>query len=68
MDVDELVAEGDVVAARITARGTHLGELVRAGFTLVAPRAQGQRVTLAATIWFRIADGRIVELHETGDF
>lgn len=50
-----------MAAARITARGTRLGELVRPGFSLVAPT--GERVELAATIWFRVADGRIAELH-----
>lgn len=52
--VEDLIAEGDRVAARITADGTHEGEL------LGIPRTGKQIRMTGMTIW-RIADGKIVE-------
>jgi steroid delta-isomerase-like uncharacterized protein len=52
--VEQLVAEGEYVAIRYTARGTHRGE-----FYGLAPT--GRAVTLPVLGMLRIADGRIAE-------
>ena len=52
--VEDLIAEGDRVVGRITANGTHEGEL------LGIPRTGKQIRMTGMTIW-RIADGKIVE-------
>ena len=52
--VEDLMAEGDRVAARVTMRGTHLGE-----FQGLAPT--GKRVEVGAIDMFRISGGKIVE-------
>jgi steroid delta-isomerase-like uncharacterized protein len=52
--VEDLVAEGDRVAARVTMRGTHRGV-----FQGLAPT--GKRVEVRAMDMFRISDGKIVE-------
>ncbi len=52
--VEDMIAEGDRVAARVTMRGTHLGE-----FMGVAPT--GKPVEVRAIDMFRIANGKIVE-------
>jgi steroid delta-isomerase-like uncharacterized protein len=52
--VEDLMAEGDRVAARVTMRGTHRGE-----FQGIAPT--GKRVEVRAIDMFRISNGKIVE-------
>lgn len=52
--VEDLIAEGDKVVGRITANGTHEGEL------LGVPRTGKQIRMTGMTIW-RIANGKIVE-------
>ncbi len=52
--IEELIAEGDRVAARITARGTHTGELLGHAPT-------GRVVTQTSITIYRIVDGRIAE-------
>lgn len=52
--VDDLIAEGDKVVGRITANGTHEGELLGIARTGMHIRMTGM------TIW-RIVDGKIVE-------
>ena len=52
--LEHLVAEGDIVAARLTARGTHRGEL------LGIP-ATGRQVTLAVMDLYRLSGGKIAE-------
>jgi predicted ester cyclase len=52
--VEDMVAEGDLVAARLTMRGTHRGEL-----NGIAPT--GREVTVTGMSIERIVDGRIVE-------
>jgi predicted ester cyclase len=52
--VDDLIAEGDKVVGRITATGTHEGDLLG-----IARTGKHIRMT-GMTIW-RIADGKIVE-------
>ncbi|HWS79688.1 MAG TPA: ester cyclase [Rubrobacter sp.] len=51
---EELIAEGDRVAERWTCRGTHLGELQG-----IPPT--GKRVEAPGSVFYRIADGKIVE-------
>ena len=52
--VEDVMAEGDRVAARVTMRGTHRGE-----FQSIAPT--GKRVEVKAMDMFRISNGKIVE-------
>lgn len=52
--VDDVIAEGDRVAARVVMRGTHRGE-----FQGIAPT--GKRVEVKAIDMFRISEGKIVE-------
>ena len=52
--VEDVMAEGDRVAARLTMRGTHQGE-----FQGIAP--PGKRVEVRAMDMFRISEGKIVE-------
>jgi steroid delta-isomerase-like uncharacterized protein len=53
--VDLMVAEGDLVAARWTATGTHSGP-----WGDVAP--SGNEVTFCGVNFFRMTDGKIVEI------
>lgn len=67
VEIAELVGEGNCLAARIIARGTHLGELVRPTlYTRVPPT--GKPVTLRGTIWFYLENGKIADVVETADF
>ena len=52
--VEEVMAEGDRVTARVVMRGTHQGE-----FQGLAPT--GKRVEVRAIDMFRISNGKIVE-------
>jgi steroid delta-isomerase-like uncharacterized protein len=52
--IDDLIAEGDRVVARLTARGTHQG-----AFRGIPPT--GRTVTWTGIRIFRIANGKIVE-------
>jgi steroid delta-isomerase-like uncharacterized protein len=54
ISVEDVMAEGDRVTARVTMRGTHQGE-----FQGIAPT--GKRVEVKAIDMFRIKDGKIVE-------
>ena len=58
--VEELIAEGDRVVARLTYTGTHAGELLG-----IAPT--GHRVNYAGVALFRIASGQIAEGWVLGD-
>ena len=53
-DLDQLVAEDDIVVERFTATGTHRGPLMGVPGT-------GHTVTLPGVNIFRIQNGRIVE-------
>ena len=57
---EELVAEGDTVAERWTGRGTHRGE-----WQGIAPT--GNRVEVPGVVFYRIADGKIVEFRGSFD-
>jgi predicted ester cyclase len=52
--IEDLIAEGDLVTGRFTARGTHQGH-----FADVSPT--GRRVELQGINMYRIRDGKIVE-------
>ena len=52
--VEDLIAEGDKVAVRMSVRGTHTGELMGAAPT-------GKQVSQSGIAVYRIRDGRIVE-------
>ena len=52
--IDMLVAEGDLVAGRMTTTGTHTGEFM-------GIPATGKRVTFSETHIVRIANGKAVE-------
>jgi steroid delta-isomerase-like uncharacterized protein len=58
--IEDQVAEGDRVAYRWTARGTHEGELMG-----IAPT--GNRVTFTGIAVARLADGKIEEIWENYD-
>ncbi len=52
--MEALIAEGDLVSERFTARGTHRGEIMG-----VPPT--GREVVLAGINIFRVQDGKLVE-------
>ena len=54
MNIDDMIAEGDKVVARLNVSGTHQGE-----FMGIDPT--GNRVTITGIDILRIADGKIVE-------
>ena len=54
MNVEEMIAEGDKVVARVSMNGTHQGE-----FMGIEPT--GNQVTITGIDILRIADGKIVE-------
>jgi len=58
--IDELIAEDEKVAARLTYSGTHQGELFG-----IAPTYR--RVTYSGVAIFRVLDGKIVEGWVLGD-
>jgi steroid delta-isomerase-like uncharacterized protein len=52
--IEEMVAEDDRVAVRLTMRGTHLGDFRG------APRTS-RRVSWTGAVFYRVRDGKIVE-------
>ena len=60
IDIEDLIAEGDKVVGRVTARGTHQGE-----FMGIAPT--GKSVSFNAIDVVRIAGGQIVERWSQAD-
>jgi steroid delta-isomerase-like uncharacterized protein len=56
--LEDLIAEGDRVVARITMTGTHTGPLAMARFPL---EATGRAVEVEQVHVYRLAGGRIVE-------
>jgi steroid delta-isomerase-like uncharacterized protein len=60
LHIDDIIAEGDKVALRFTAKGTHRGEL--AGVS-----ATGRPVTVPCITVMRLANGKIIEEYEVFD-
>jgi steroid delta-isomerase-like uncharacterized protein len=58
--VDEQIAEGDVVASRWTARGTHGGELMG-----IAPT--NKQVTVAGLSYTKFRNGKMIESYANWD-
>ncbi len=54
LSIDQMIAEGDTVATRLTFRGTHTGD-----FMGISPT--GKKVTVPALDMARYADGKLVE-------
>jgi predicted ester cyclase len=54
LTIDQMIAEGDTVATRLTFRGTHTGELMG-----IPPT--GKKVTVPALDMARYANGKLVE-------
>jgi predicted ester cyclase len=52
--IDQMIAEGDTVAIRLTFRGTHTGD-----FQGIAPT--GKAVTVPAMDMYRLVEGKVVE-------
>jgi len=61
MEIEAIVADGDLVVARVRARGSNLGRLN--GFL----PASGKRFDYVSSHWFRIADGKLAEHWATRD-
>jgi predicted ester cyclase len=59
-EVEQTVAEGDIVATRTTGTGTHKGEMMGAAPT-------GKKITFRAIDMFRVSGGKIVEIWHQGD-
>ncbi len=53
-DIEDMIAEGDKVAARVTVSGTHTGEIRG-----IPPT--GRRFSVEHVHWYRLADGKIAE-------
>jgi len=58
--IEDIIAEGDKVAFRVTLKGTHLGE-----FMGHAPT--GKKIEITNSNWFRVSDGKLVEFWATSD-
>lgn len=58
--VEELIAEGDIVAVRLTMSGTHRGPWK-------GVEATGRAMRVSEMMFFRFAGGRLVELWEDYD-
>ncbi len=59
ISIEDMIAEGDRVVARLTIRGTHQGELRSQLLGTLAPT--GRQATWTGIDLFRIAGGRIAE-------
>jgi steroid delta-isomerase-like uncharacterized protein len=59
-EIEDMVAEGERVAARLTYTGTHRGEVLGIGAT-------GRSVSYEGVATFRIHDGRIAEVYVVAD-
>jgi C-1 hydroxylase len=62
--IEEIVAEGEMVWVRVTATGTHTGEWNLAG-VLIPPT--GRKLTLRMVFIWRVVNGRLAEGREVDD-
>jgi len=60
LDIEDMVAEGDLVAIRALFHGTHKGT-----FQGIAPT--GRDVSMSAMVFYRIANGRIAQFWLNAD-
>ena len=60
MNVEELVAEGDIVVARVSGTGTHRGDFF-------GTPATGKRVSFHGIDMMRYKNGKVVEVWHYGD-
>lgn len=58
--IDEMIAQGDSVAARATVTGTHTGPLTGRGDIPSIPPT-GKSVSLMVSVLFHLKDGKIAE-------
>lgn len=65
--IDDLLADGDKVAARWTGHFTHSGDNFSHGGEMAGVPATGKRVTLTGISVYRLANGQIVSTHLAGD-
>lgn len=65
--VEEMVAEGDTVATRLTFSGTQRGDLQLPGMGHVVP-ASGRSVSFMGIGFCRLEDGRITDHRAIGDW
>jgi len=63
LTIDDLIAEGDQVAVRLTLRGTHTSDLV----TVMHMSATGKRVTESIIAVIRFTGGKVVEVWSQAD-
>jgi steroid delta-isomerase-like uncharacterized protein len=61
IDVRQLIGEADTVVARLTVAGTNLGEYRG------LPQPTNQRFEIEAVAIFRLAEGKVAEVHGTAD-
>ena len=54
LDVDDMIVDGDTVAARLTLSGTHTG-------TFAGVEPTGTAVTWCSMRWYEVHQGRVVE-------
>jgi steroid delta-isomerase-like uncharacterized protein len=60
--VEQMIAEGDIVAFRFVGRGTHNGMAPFAGLP-----PTGKQITVTGMDFIRVADGKLVELWSNQD-
>lgn len=58
--IDDIIAEGEKVAFRLTFKGTHRGEFIG-----ISPT--GKKIEITHTNWARVIDGKLVEYWNTSD-
>ncbi len=62
--IEDMIAEGEQVAMRLTFRGTNTGEIV----TPMPIPATGKQVTMTEILIVRFAEGKVVELWSEADY
>lgn len=69
MEIEDIVAAGDVVVTRCRVTGTHRGvrKLVANGGALLGIEPTGKRHEIAHIYWYTLRDGKIVQQWATRD-
>jgi steroid delta-isomerase-like uncharacterized protein len=65
--IEDLVAEGDKVVARVTVSGTHRGEMMELAPTGKQVRTSGKQVRTSGIEMFRLESGKLAEHWATFD-